>query len=113
MKINALSETPESDVSHNARIRKRVLIDNGEIANITNFSQAVFPPGEIAHAHSHPDKTEVFFIESGTGVIEVDSRLFELEPGVCITVEPDESHEIRNTGTTNLVISYFGIITKQ
>jgi mannose-6-phosphate isomerase-like protein (cupin superfamily) len=111
MKLTSLDTTPTSDVSHNARIRKQLLIGNGTIRHLTNFSRAVFPAGEIACAHSHRDMTEVFFIESGSGEMAVNERTIHMTPGVCITIEPGEIHELRNTGSDPLVVLYFGVIT--
>lgn len=111
MKITSLSSLKDTTVSHNPKITKRVMIANGEIANITNFSRAVFPPGEIAGSHSHGDMTEVFFIESGQGTITINNMQFTLSPGMCITVKPHEAHELNNTGSTELTVLYFGINT--
>lgn len=52
---------------------------------------------------------EVFFVESGTGVIKVDGREQPLKRGVCVTVEPGEAHEIVNGGADDLLLIYFGI----
>ncbi|MGH8717547.1 MAG: cupin domain-containing protein [Burkholderiales bacterium] len=38
-------------------------------------------PGQVARAHKHVDMYEVFFVESGTGVIKVDGREQPLERG--------------------------------
>ncbi|MEE9355679.1 MAG: cupin domain-containing protein [Methylococcaceae bacterium] len=112
MKISTLDQAKQQEVSHNAAIKKRTLVQNGEIEHITHFSEAVFPPGEIAYAHSHQDMTEVFFIKSGTGLITVDNQPIALQSGMCITVEPHEVHELKNTGSTNLVVMYFGVTVK-
>ena len=111
LKISSIDGTEETEVSHNTKIKKHVLISNGEIEHVTNFAEAVFPPGEIAYAHSHGDMTEVFFIKSGKGVMSVDEQSIPLEMGMCVTVEPNEIHEIRNTGSTAMVVMYFGIKT--
>ncbi|MEP0354565.1 cupin domain-containing protein [Paraglaciecola sp.] len=111
MKITSLKNLQESDVSHNAKIKKKVLVANGDIPHITYFSKAVFPPGELANAHSHSDMTEVFFIESGTGTITVNGDDIPLEAGMCITIEPLDIHELNNTGATDLVVLYFGVET--
>lgn len=111
MKITSLENIQESDVSHNSLIKKKVLVSNGDIPHITYFSKAVFPPGEVANAHSHSDMTEVFFIESGTGVITVNGDDIPLEAGMCVTIEPHDLHELNNTGPTDLVVLYFGIET--
>ena len=109
LKISSLNNIQNTSVSHNSRIKKKILVSNGEINNITGFSVAVFPPGEIAHAHCHIDMTEVFFIKSGNGTITIDGKSFDLEPGMCVTVEPGELHELKNLGTTDLTVMYFGI----
>lgn len=109
MKIVAIDNTSEQAVSHNPKIKKHVLISNGEIKHITNFSEAFFPPGEIAYAHNHIDMTEVFFIKSGSGILIVDDKNILLTENMCITIEPGESHEIQNTGSKELIIMCLGI----
>ncbi len=109
MKISSLSDIEPTCVSHNQKISKQVMISKEEISSITNFSRAVFPPGERAGAHSHDDMAEVFFIASGQGVMIVDGKEFEIHSNTCILIEPLEVHEIKNTGKAELVILYFGV----
>jgi len=111
LKITSIHSTEKSAVSHNPKIKKHVLIANGEIENITNFSEAIFPPGETAYAHTHRDMTEIFFIKSGNGTISVNERAILLDEGMCVTVEPNEVHEIINTGTEDMVVMCIGIKT--
>lgn len=85
------------------------MIAPGELASLTNFSQAVFPVGETAPAHRHESLGEVFYVQSGRGEIRIEGKRFNLLPGVCALVEPGEEHELSNTGDEELVISYFGI----
>ncbi|HKJ04342.1 MAG TPA: cupin domain-containing protein [Geopsychrobacteraceae bacterium] len=112
MKINSIESTEELQVSHNPKIKKHVLVSGDEIENVTNFSRAVFPPGEIASAHSHRDMTEIFFIESGLGVLSVNEKSIPLESGMCVTIEPGEMHELKNTGSSDMVVLCFGIKTE-
>ncbi|MEB4593436.1 cupin domain-containing protein [Candidatus Thiothrix sp. Deng01] len=110
MKLASLAQTLVTTVSHNARIRKQALFADGELPPLTNFSQATFPPGEIAYAHAHADMLEVFLIQSGSAVMTVDGVEYALLPGGCIAVEPGETHELRNASATDpLVVTYFGI----
>lgn len=109
MKIYSLSDTEETTVSHNAAIRKKMLIQPDEINNLTYFSQAIFPPGEIAHAHCHHDMNEVFFIQSGHGVMTVNGNSFLLQAGTCIAINAGEVHELKNEGDEELIVTYFGI----
>ena len=110
MKLIKLSETPEKAVSHNPRIRRRELLANGEIDAITNYARAVFPPGEKVEAHDHADMTEVFTVESGCGEIRIDDVGYVFSVGTTVVVEPGEVHEIINTGTSELIVLYFGVL---
>lgn len=109
MKITNLQKIQEQAVSHNREIKKKVMLKMGDLPHLTNFSQARFAPGQVASAHAHQDICEVFFVESGSGTIKVDSKVYDLQPGVCIAVEAGETHELKNTGLTELVLTYFGL----
>ncbi|MBW4578076.1 MAG: cupin domain-containing protein [Tildeniella nuda ZEHNDER 1965/U140] len=109
MKVTSLSTLPEQAVSHNLAIKKKVMLSLGELPHLTNFSQACFAPGQIASAHSHTDMCEVFFVESGEGTIWVDDVPYPLQSGTCVAVEAGEKHEVRNTGSTDLILTYFGL----
>ncbi len=109
MKLTSLSTLPEEHVSHNPEIKKKVMLRFGDLPHLTNFSQARFAPGQISSAHAHADMCEVFFVESGEGRICVDGTIHPLHSGTCIAVAAQEEHEICNTGSTELVLTYFGL----
>lgn len=109
MKITSLTQLPFESVSHNPAIQKKVMLRFGDLPHLTNFSQAQFAPGQVAACHAHQDMCEVFFVEAGTGTIQIDGQDYPLQPGTCIAVEPEEFHEVRNTGETDLILTYFGL----
>jgi quercetin dioxygenase-like cupin family protein len=109
MKLTSLTNLPEESVSHNPAIKKKVMLRLGDLPHLTNFSQARFAPGQVAQAHAHRDMCEVFLVESGEGTIQINGQAYPLQPGTCIAVEPHEEHEVRNTGATELVLTYFGL----
>jgi quercetin dioxygenase-like cupin family protein len=109
MKRIALNDLPEESVSHNPAIKKKVMLRLGDLPHLTNFSQARFAPGQVAAAHAHADMCEVFFVEAGRGIIRVDQQEYALTTGTCIAVEPGEQHEVHNTGSEELVLTYFGL----
>ncbi|MDF7801264.1 cupin domain-containing protein [Pontiellaceae bacterium B1224] len=111
MKLIKVNELPDTGVSHNSRIRKKVLVGNGELKGITNYSRATFPPGEKAAAHLHEDMAEVFTCESGCGEIRINDVGYVFAPGTTVMVEAGEVHEIINSGSSDLVVSYFGVLT--
>ncbi|NCO74732.1 MAG: cupin domain-containing protein [Cyanobacteria bacterium] len=110
MKYISLNKLPIKSVSHNVNIKKKTILKKGNIPHLTNFSQAVFTSGQIANIHSHNDMWEVFFVQSGSGIIKVNGSEYLLVKDVCVMVEPKESHEIINNGKDDLIINYFGII---
>jgi quercetin dioxygenase-like cupin family protein len=109
MKLKSLAQLPEQPVSHNPAIRKKVMLKLGDLPHLTNFSQACFLPGQVASGHAHQDMCEVFFVESGEGTIYINGTPYPLTPGTCVAIEPGEDHEVANTGTANLVLTYFGL----
>ncbi len=113
MKLTSLTTLSEEAVSHNPAIKKKVMLRLGDLPHLTNFAQAHFAPGQVAGAHAHQDMCEVFFVESGEGTICIDGQSFVLQPGTCVAVEPGEVHEVTNTGTTELVLTYFGLRVEQ
>ncbi|MEM0981151.1 MAG: cupin domain-containing protein [Cyanobacteria bacterium P01_H01_bin.58] len=110
MKQVSLDTIPQQGVSHNAAIRKQVMLRAGDLPHIIQFAQAHFESGQIAAAHAHEDMHEVFFVQSGRGTMTIDGEPHELAPGVCIAVAPGETHEVANTGAAMLVFTYFGVL---
>ncbi len=110
MKHVSLSDLPTQGVSHNPEIKKKVMLGSDDLPHLTTFAQARFAPGQAADRHKHDDMAEVFLIESGACklILNGDTELV-LAPGVCIAVEPGEYHELINTGSAELVITYFGL----
>lgn len=111
MKLSHLNQIPETEVSHNEKVKKKLIVAKGSVKNLIYFSQATFPPNEVAPSHAHSDMTEIFFIQSGHGEIEIDNKIIDLPQGACITVEPGERHELKNRGSSELVVLYFGLQT--
>ncbi|NJL45465.1 MAG: cupin domain-containing protein [Leptolyngbyaceae cyanobacterium SM2_3_12] len=109
MKIIGLNQVPEDRVSHNPAIKKRVMLRQGDLPHLTNFSQAQFAPGQVAQGHAHGDMAEVFFVESGQGTITINGQSYVLTPGTCVAVEPGEHHEVTNDGAEALILTYFGL----
>lgn len=109
MKKTSLAELPREGVSHDPQIIKQVLLRRGDVPHLTAFSRSVLLPGQSARAHQHLDMFEIFFVESGAGVMKVNDREHQLGRGDCVLVEPREVHEITNNSDGDLVLNYFGV----
>ena len=110
MKLVHLAALPDESVSHERSIRKRVMLASGDVANVTQFAQSRFQPGQVAPAHAHRDMSEVFFVTAGEGTIVIDGASHRLTAGTCVAVHAGEQHEIRNDGDVDLVLTYFGVL---
>lgn len=98
MKIVSLDSLPTVTTSHNNAGKKRVMVGNGIVPHITQYSRVAFLPNEIVEEHSHPDMYEIMYIEEGEGIFKIDGVEHEVKKGDRITVEPNEKHEVRATG---------------
>ncbi|KAG0052892.1 hypothetical protein BGZ83_001977 [Gryganskiella cystojenkinii] len=110
MKVTDLETLPVAYISHDSSVEKKVLLKMGEVPNVSQLAVATLKPGEQASKHNHKDMTETFHFQAGAGEMEVDDKIFEIKAGMTVTVYPGEYHEIRNTGSENLVLIYFGIV---
>jgi len=109
MKLVNLSEIESEGLSHDADILKRVLLDESDLPGSVRLSHALFRPGQKASVHAHTALYEVFYLLGGSGHIVVDGVSHELEQGSCIRIDPDEEHELSNTGETDMTVLYFGL----
>lgn len=101
---------PWTGVSHDPAIRKRLLVPNGVVPKLTNFSQSVLAPGQLCPAHTHPDMYEIYLVESGEGVLVLNGDDRPLRAGDCLVVAPGEQHSMQNrSADTPLHLTYFGI----
>ncbi len=68
----------------------------------------VNPGGEIA-AHAHYDREELFFIQSGTGLLETDQERVEVPAGTAIWFPPGCRHRLGNAGHEPVVVIFVGM----
>ena len=109
MKIISLLDLPDERVSHNPEIKKKVMLRDGEIPNLTSFSQARLTSGQAVGSHAHKNMYEIFLVEAGNGIIRINDKEYLIEKGVCVVIEPGEVHDIINTVSQELVLTYFGL----
>ena len=80
------------------------------------FGTTTMQPGTVGdecfmtrgHYHARPDRGEIYYTQSGEGLLLLQSRSgetrrIEMKPGVCAHIPPDWAHRSINTGDTPLV----------
>ena len=55
-------------------------------------------------AHSHPNTEEIYYIIAGQGLMAIEWERRTVVPGDAIAILPGQRHQIRNTGTGDLVL---------
>lgn len=63
----------------------------------------IYPTGTTT-GHSHDDMEEVYYVVSGTGLMQVGDDEYPIETGDALYVPPGEFHTTRQTGNLPLVV---------
>ena len=56
----------------------------------------VIPPRKSSHAHYHKVSEETYYILKGVGLMIIDAKMFQLQPGQACLIKPFEIHQIFN-----------------
>ena len=64
--------------------------------------RALKPGSAIGYHEQHED--EIYYVLSGHGVMTVDGKAFDVEPGTAVLTRPGSSHGIKQAGTDDLVL---------
>lgn len=67
------------------------------------FNIITLDPGCSIGTHTHDKEEEIYYILSGTGVVDDNGRMVRVEPGDAIKTGNGESHSIKNDGNEPLV----------
>jgi len=68
----------------------------------------VYPPGYPGVHHYHDTQDELYFVHSGTALVEVDGETRTLGPGGLVHVESTTPRKISNPGDEELVMLVIG-----
>ena len=67
------------------------------------FRKRALQPGAGIGYHEQKED-EVYYVLSGTGVMTIDDKSFDVTPGTAVLTRPGSSHGLRQTGAEDLVI---------
>ncbi len=68
------------------------------------FGVVTFPPGSDPGTHVHPGEEEIIYVLSGRGETKVGGKIYPLEPGVGVYIEPEVEHGVKTLGDEHLVL---------
>ena len=64
-------------------------------------------PGQSVPAHVHDDEDQVYYVATGTGIVELDSERVEVSGGSSVLIPLGTEHMITNTGSEPLDYVFF------
>lgn len=83
---------------------REILAPRNSVIARQSLAEARLAPGAQTEAHRHPNTEEIYYILSGEGVMRIaGEEPRTVGPGDGIAIPPGTPHQIRNTGTTDLV----------
>lgn len=69
-----------------------------------SLAEATVPVGVTTHLHLHKQSEEIYHITNGQGEMTLGDKHFSVSVGDTICIPANTTHQIKNTGHTNLVI---------
>ncbi len=98
MTINALSQQKPFTTKDGSTIRSILDATNAPVAN-QSLAEATVPAGGATERHYHKLSEEFYFIQHGTGTMEIDGETREVGPGDAILIPAGAWHQITASQT--------------
>ena len=78
--------------------------------NVTHVS---IHAGETVPAHTHQDEDQIYWVQAGTGFVELDGVRTEVSAGSAVMIPLGTEHLITNTGTERLGYVFFVVFVPE
>jgi mannose-6-phosphate isomerase-like protein (cupin superfamily) len=72
--------------------------------NVTHVS---IHPGQTVPAHTHQDEDQIYWVQSGSGFVELNGKRTDVSTGSAVMIPLGTEHLITNTGTDQLNYVFF------
>jgi len=79
------------------------ILDNRHLQNLMFLAHALLAPGKTLIGHVDPME-EIYIIQSGRGLMQVDEETREVKPGDAIHIPTGHFHELTNIGEEELTL---------
>ncbi len=81
------------------------LVDKDKIKNGRLMARIDLPVGASIGQHTHEGETEYYLIQEGEGEVQEADGVKAVGPGDVVITGDQESHSIKNTGNTPLIMT--------
>ena len=97
MIVRTLSEAEPFTTADGSTIRELLGLPTAPVRN-QSLAEATLEPGQSTQRHYHAEAEEIYYLVSGSGVMEVDGERREVSPGDAILIPPGARHQITAVG---------------
>jgi len=95
--------TVKAFATKDSSIIREILAPQNSDTERQSLAEATLQPGAQTEAHSHPNTEELYYLLQGEALMAVEQEQRRVGAGDAIVIPPGRRHQIRNTGTTDLV----------
>lgn len=96
MIVQNLTDQKEFTTKDGSKIRS-ILDRTNSPAENQSLAEASLPVGSATERHYHKLSEEFYFMQEGTGKMEIDGEEREVGPGDCVLIPPGAWHQITAT----------------
>lgn len=101
MTVNALRKQISFVTADGSTIRC-ILDSSNAPVKMQSLAEASLPPGGATQRHYHKESEEFYFIQEGSGQMEIDGECQEVTVGDAILIPANAWHQIKTTGELTL-----------
>ncbi|MBI3462928.1 MAG: cupin domain-containing protein [Planctomycetes bacterium] len=102
MDIHSIQHVPAFTSKDGSEIHELLAHRASAIRN-QSLAEARLAPGQTATPHYHVRAEEIYYIQSGQGLMRIADEQRAVGPGDAIAIPPGQPHQITNTGSEILV----------
>ena len=107
-KYRPVDQLASAVTSHGSGSKKVLYHGGGEPVKLKQIAYGTLVPGETIPDHLHPDMDEVYYFQSGEGIMTVAQTTYQLLPEVFVYVPAGMVHGI-SANSAALEFFYFGL----
>lgn len=94
MIVNQLSKQEPFTTADGSTIRSILDASNAPVEK-QSLAEASLPEGGETQRHYHKRSEEIYFMQEGKGVMEVDGEVRDIGPGDAILIAPNAWHQVK------------------
>lgn len=101
MDVTNIDAVPAFTTKDGSEIRE-LLAHRNSVIREQSLAEARLPVGCATTPHYHPRTEEIYYILTGSALMQIGDERREIGPGDAVAIPPGQLHQITNTGDVTL-----------